>query len=58
MEKQDQLGYISAVQCLMNLPPKDPSRPDPKSRFDEFQATHIYLTDRVHSVVSTKLTSF
>ncbi|TEB20570.1 Di-copper centre-containing protein [Coprinellus micaceus] len=50
MEKQDQLGYISAVQCLMNLPPKDPSRPDPKSRFDEFQATHIYLTDRVHSV--------
>ncbi|KAJ3516677.1 hypothetical protein NMY22_g14149 [Coprinellus aureogranulatus] len=50
MEKADQLGYIAAVQCLMKLPPHDKSRPDPKSRYQEFQATHVYLTERVHSV--------
>lgn len=51
MEKADQLGYIAAVQCLMKLPPHDKTRPDPKSRYQEFQATHVYLTERVHSVV-------
>ncbi|KAJ3516676.1 hypothetical protein NMY22_g14151 [Coprinellus aureogranulatus] len=50
MEKAHQLGYIAAVQCLMRLPPQDTSRPDPKSRYQEFQATHVYLTERVHSV--------
>lgn len=51
MTKEHQLGYINAVLCLTKLPPKDKSRPDPKTRYEEFQATHIYLTERVHSVV-------
>lgn len=58
MTKEHQLGYIQSVLCLMKLPPKDKSRPDPKSRFEEFQATHIYLTDRVHSVVCMVLNRF
>ncbi|TFK18628.1 Di-copper centre-containing protein [Coprinopsis marcescibilis] len=43
------LGYIKAVLCLQSLPPTDTTR-TATTRFEEFQATHIYLTERIHSV--------
>ncbi|KAJ2915005.1 hypothetical protein MD484_g5409, partial [Candolleomyces efflorescens] len=46
---EQRLSYINAVLCLHKLPPRDPTRAA-TSRYEEFQATHILLTDRVHSV--------
>ncbi|TFK21060.1 monooxygenase [Coprinopsis marcescibilis] len=45
-ERQD---YIRAVKCLMTTPSTS-TRRGVKSRFDEFQACHIDLTDEVHQV--------
>lgn len=47
---EQRLDYINAVLCLHTLPPRDKTRAA-TSRYEEFQATHILLTDRVHSVV-------
>jgi tyrosinase len=47
-EKQ---GYIQAVQCLQQRPAGITGKAGVKTRFDEFQATHIDLTDEVHQVV-------
>ena len=47
-ERQD---YIRAVKCLMTAPSTS-TRRGVRSRFDEFQACHIDLTDEVHQVVS------
>ena len=47
-EKRD---YIKAVKCLMATPPHE-QREAVTNRYEEFQATHILLTERVHSVVS------
>ncbi|TEB22510.1 Di-copper centre-containing protein [Coprinellus micaceus] len=46
---EQRLKYINAVKCLHKLPPKDKTRAA-TTRFEEFQATHILLTDRVHLV--------
>ncbi|TEB26692.1 Di-copper centre-containing protein [Coprinellus micaceus] len=48
------LSYIDAVHCLHKLPPHDKTRAA-TTRFGEFQATHILLTDRVHSVATSFL---
>ncbi|TFK21692.1 Di-copper centre-containing protein [Coprinopsis marcescibilis] len=45
-EKAD---YIRAVKCLMTTPPRE-QREAVTNRYEEFQATHILLTERVHSV--------
>ncbi|TFK24177.1 Di-copper centre-containing protein [Coprinopsis marcescibilis] len=45
-EKAD---YIKAVKCLMTTPPLE-QREAVTNRYEEFQATHILLTERVHSV--------
>ncbi|KAG2006355.1 tyrosinase central domain-containing protein [Coprinopsis cinerea AmutBmut pab1-1] len=45
-EKAD---YIRSVKCLMATPSKE-DREAVTSRFEEFQATHILLTERVHPV--------
>ncbi|TFK17914.1 Di-copper centre-containing protein [Coprinopsis marcescibilis] len=46
---EDRKDYVRAVKCLMNTPSSSP-REGVKSRFDEFQGSHIDLTDEVHQV--------
>ncbi|TEB30618.1 Di-copper centre-containing protein [Coprinellus micaceus] len=41
--------YLDAVLCLHSKLPLDPTR-DATTRFEEFQLTHILLTDRIHFV--------
>ena len=50
-EKND---YISAVKCLQSRPAFEPRAISAiQSRFDDFQALHIQVADRVHLTVST-----
>ena len=50
-EKTD---YISAVKCLQSRPAFEPRAISAiQSRFDDFQALHIQVADRVHLTVST-----
>lgn len=50
-EKAD---YISAVRCLQSRPAFEPRTISAiQTRFDDFQALHIQLADRVHLTVST-----
>jgi tyrosinase len=46
-EKQN---FISSVLCLQSRPSKVVGKAGVKTRFDEFQACHIDLTDEVHQV--------
>ena len=49
-EKTD---YINAVKCLQSRPAFEPrSISAIQSRFDDFQALHIQVADRVHLTVS------
>ena len=49
-EKND---YISAVKCLQSRPAFEPRAISAiQSRFDDFQALHIQVADRVHLTVS------
>lgn len=48
LEKAD---YIKAVKCLQSHPARDPAMPEAKTRFDEFQAYHIVLADKIHNLV-------
>ena len=51
-EKTD---YISAVKCLQSRPAFEPRAISAiQSRFDDFQALHIQVADRVHLTVNTK----
>lgn len=52
LKKKEQLDYLRAVRCLMDTPPQE-DREGVTSRFEEFQGTHILLTERVHLVVSS-----
>ncbi|PPQ83615.1 hypothetical protein CVT25_006300 [Psilocybe cyanescens] len=47
LEKAD---YIKAVKCLQSHPARDPAMPEAKTRFDEFQAYHIVLADKIHNL--------
>ena len=50
-EKAD---YINAVKCLQSRPAFEPRAISAiQSRFDDFQALHIQVADRVHLTVST-----
>lgn len=51
---EQRFSYIDAVHCLHTLPPHDKTRAA-TTRFEEFQATHILLTDRIHSVVRIRM---
>ena len=48
IEKAD---YIEAIKCLQSRPPLHQHIEAVKTRFDEFQALHIDVADRVHTTV-------
>jgi tyrosinase len=54
MMVEDRINYISAVKCLQATP-SSATRQGVKTRFDEFQASHIDLTNRIHGVVCISL---
>lgn len=50
---QEKRSYISAVQCLQNKAPQlSTEYAASKSRYDDFQASHVDLTPRIHWNVS------
>lgn len=50
MSVKDRKAYLRAVVCLQATPPNNPAR-GARTLFEEFQLTHILLTERVHTVV-------
>ena len=44
--------YITAVKCMQSLPALYDQGEVVRTRFDEFQALHIEVADRVHATVS------
>jgi hypothetical protein len=48
IEKAD---YIEAITCLQSRPPLHQHIEAVKTRFDEFQALHIDVADRIHTTV-------
>ena len=49
----EKIDYISAVRCLQSRPAFELRAISAiQSRFDDFQAVHIQLADRVHLTVS------
>lgn len=47
------LDYIDSIKCLMALPSEGNDLwPGAKSRYDDFQGMHIYMTKQVHFNVS------
>lgn len=50
---KQRLDYISAIKCLMSLPSEGNDLwPGAKTRYDDFQGLHIYVTEQVHFNVS------
>lgn len=46
-------SYIDAIKCLMSLPSEGNDLwPGAKTRYDDFQGMHIYVTEQVHFNVS------
>ncbi|KAH8885499.1 Di-copper centre-containing protein [Thozetella sp. PMI_491] len=51
LTKKEQLSYIAAVKCLQAKPSKTSSvYTGAQSRYDDFQAVHIAMTERIHFV--------
>ena len=48
----EKTSYITAVQCMQSLPTLHNNVTAVRTRFDEFQALHIEVADRVHATVS------
>jgi hypothetical protein len=46
----EKTAYLAAVKCLQSTPSKS-TRQGVKNMFDEFQASHIDLTNQIHQVV-------
>lgn len=50
---EQRLDYIDSIKCLMALPSEGNDLwPGAKSRYDDFQGMHIYMTKQVHFNVS------
>lgn len=51
---EQRLDYTDSIKCLMALPSEGNDLwPGAKSRYDDFQGMHIYMTKQVHFNVST-----
>ena len=48
----EKTSYITAVKCMQSLPALHDQGEAVRTRFDEFQALHIEVADRVHATVS------
>lgn len=58
MSNAQKSDYITAVQCLQRLPSISNNLRGAKTRFDDFQAVHVVLSEKVHLVVRTYLLVF
>ena len=51
LDNTEKANYIKAVKCLQARPPLHQNIAAVRTRFDEFQALHIDVADRVHTTV-------
>ena len=52
LNNSEKANYIKAIKCLQARPPLHRNIAAVKTRFDEFQALHINVADRVHTTVN------
>ena len=52
LNNAEKANYIKAVKCLQARPPLHQNIAAVRTRFDEFQALHIDVADRVHTTVN------
>ena len=52
LNNTEKADYIKAVKCLQARPPLHQNIAAVRTRFDEFQALHIDVADRVHTTVN------
>ena len=52
LNNTERANYIKAVKCLQAHPPLHQDIAAVRTRFDEFQALHIIVADRVHTTVN------
>ncbi|KAL0569491.1 hypothetical protein V5O48_012473 [Marasmius crinis-equi] len=50
LNETQKLDYINAVKCLQSLPSTGLVKKEAKTRYDDFMASHIVLSDEVHHV--------
>ncbi|KAJ0345458.1 hypothetical protein KNSL1_008344 [Colletotrichum chrysophilum] len=56
---EQRLDYIDSIKCLMALPSEGNDLwPGAKSRYDDFQGMHIYMTKQVHFNVNNTAEGF
>jgi hypothetical protein len=58
LTQTEQLSYIDAVLCLQSAPPQTTDLYSVQSRYDDFVALHIALTQYIHWVVSSPALTF
>ena len=54
LDDTEKANYIKAVKCLQARPPLHQNIAAVRTRFDEFQALHIDVADRVHTTVNLR----
>jgi tyrosinase len=54
LNNTEKANYIKAVKCLQARPPLHQNIAAVRTRFDEFQALHIDVADRVHTTVNLR----
>ena len=52
LNNTEKANYIKAVKCLQARPPLYQNIAAVRTRFDEFQALHINVADKVHTTVN------